>query len=141
MAWRRRQHGSLTNLKRGKSERETLGEDPFIHFICDPRALIARLQQFRPKDRSYATRRAPRERKFNPLMRCPKCKRHLLRIEVQFQGFVTVLCEHPTEYQVMQPVAFTSHWEEDSSCMCEECDWVGCVREAMGAAEMEADIE
>jgi hypothetical protein len=64
-------------------------------------------------------------------MRCPKCKKHLLRIEVQFQGFVTVFCEHESEYQVTQSVSITSQWEDDSPCMCEECDWVGSVRDAM----------
>lgn len=71
-------------------------------------------------------------------MRCPKCWGQVLKIEVQFQGFVTVFFDEANKCQLTKPVSITSQWEDDSPCACEECEWTGTVGDAMATGESSA---
>jgi hypothetical protein len=77
-------------------------------------------------------------------MQCPNCQGQVLKIEVQFQGFVTMSFVDTNQYQLMEPVSLTSQWELDSACVCEECQWMGVVAEALSSwesATWKADAE
>ncbi len=62
-------------------------------------------------------------------MRCPSCQGQTFRIEVNFRGFVSVLFRTPDEFELTQPVALQSSWEDDSPCICENCGWTGQVKD------------
>lgn len=71
-------------------------------------------------------------------MRCPNCWGQLLTIEVKFQGFVTMFFHAADEYRLTEPISLNSQWEDESPCMCQECDWSGNVGEALASCESAA---
>jgi hypothetical protein len=64
-------------------------------------------------------------------MRCPSCDGQILKIQVLFQGYVTAFFQSAYQYELTRPVAMNSSWEEDSPCICENCEWQGSVAEAL----------
>ncbi len=68
-------------------------------------------------------------------MRCPNCHGQLLRIEIHLQGFVTAFFHAADEYQLTESVTLTSAWEENSPCLCENCEWSGIVADALACCE------
>lgn len=70
-------------------------------------------------------------------MKCPKCWGQILKIQVQFQGFVTLMFQNADDYLVTEPVTIDSRWDDSSPCVCEECRWMGTVADALASCNSE----
>lgn len=63
-------------------------------------------------------------------MQCPQCGSRSLRVEVAFSGLVTCRFLENDEFELIEPVALDSSWNDRSRCLCVRCPWRGVVADA-----------
>lgn len=68
-------------------------------------------------------------------MHCPNCSGQLLKIEIQFQGFVKIFFQNAADYRITEPISIDSQWHDQSACQCEACGWNGTVSDALGRCQ------
>lgn len=68
-------------------------------------------------------------------MKCPRCSRSQLKISVAFAGEVACSFSSEDSFEIVEPVAMDSSWDDSSQCLCLFCSWSGSVAEARRVAQ------